>query len=220
MPVSGAELLFGGLVAVFFGYSVVTADEGDRAERLKALAWGAVFAFTVWFVWATYGVEGAVDGLLWLFSDGLMWVGLVLVLFLGYVWQSAAAETDSLQGAIRQMQVEASQPFTRAIGAISALGIVLATVFFEVGTSSVELLGFAGGLVAEAPVVASNLVAIVGGAIGFGWEIPILGSLVPEWLSTMPPLWWFGITIGLLGVGLAIRESRNFSMARDGDGGM
>jgi len=104
MVVSSAELLFGGLVAVLFGYSILSADEGNRGERLKALAWGGGLAVLVWYVWRTYGLEGAVDGVVWLFSDGLMWVGIVLVLFFGYVWQSAAAETDNLSDAIRQMQ--------------------------------------------------------------------------------------------------------------------
>jgi len=212
MVVSSAELLFGGLVAVLFAFSILSADEGNRGERLKALAWGGGLAVLVWYVWRTYGLEGAVDGVVWLVSDGLMWVGIVLVLFFGYVWQSAAAETDNLSDAIRQMQTEASQPFTRAIGAVSAVAIVLATVLFEVGTSSVELLGFIGGLGAEAPVAVANLFAIFTGAIGFGWEIP----LVPEWVSSMPPLWWFGITISILGVALAIRESSNFEMARGG----
>lgn len=92
-------------------------------------------------------------------------------------------------------------------GTVEALGAGLALVgmvALGLGSGVADLFATLGGLFAEAPVAASYVATVILGAMSLGW----LEGLAPAAIRDMPPTWWFGVTLFVLGVAFAVRDAR------------
>ena len=158
---------------------------------------------------------GARAGLL----AGILMVVLVIVLFIGYVFWTASDATDTRAGFLEEARERMTEPILQVAGIVSTLAITIALGMWATGMALADLLGLFGWMFGQDPMVISNLWAIVLGFIGFGGSIPILDPLIPDALRGMSTLWWFGLTLTVLGVAVAVRQSQSFRSAQSsGDG--
>jgi nicotinamide riboside transporter PnuC len=205
-----STLMWGGLLLLVGAVaSVMGADDREEVnKRLKSVAWGAGLSLLGWVLYTWYTFDEITGFFGWLVSDGLVLVGLLVLGFAGYVWQEAARKNpDDPSAMIRTLQTATAGPVQSVVGILMAIVVTVATFLFTTGSAFADVFGVFGGIVAEAPMVIANLLTIGLGAIGLGWDVPLLDVLFPAWLEGMPLLWWFGLTLTFVGIATAVREA-------------
>jgi hypothetical protein len=201
---AGAVLLILGALASVRG----TDSAEERRQRLGSVGWGAGLSLLAYILYSEYTFNEIAGFFGWLFGEGLVIVGLLVVGFAGYVWQQAAKKNpNDASGMIRSLQTATAGPIQGVVGVLMAVVITVATFLFTTGSALADVLGVFGSLAGEAPLVISHFVTILLGAVGFGWDVPLLDVLFPAWFEGMPLLWWFGLTLTVMGIAVAIREA-------------
>jgi hypothetical protein len=200
----GGLLLLVGAVASVMG----AEDREEVNQRLKSVAWGAGLSLLGWVLYSWYTFDEIAGFFGWLVSDGLPIIGLLVLGFAGYVWQEAARKNpDDPSAMIRTLQTATAGPVQSVVGILMAIVVTVATFLFTTGSAFADVFGVFGGIIGETPMVVANLLTIVLGAIGLGWDVPLLDVLIPNWLTGMPLGWWFGLTLTFVGIAVAIKEA-------------
>jgi hypothetical protein len=202
-------LLWGALLLVVGAFAAARGADSaeERRQRLRSVLWGGGLSLLGYLLWSQYTFAEITEFFSWLFDEGLVLVGLLVLGFAGYVWQESARQNDDASGMIRSLQTSTAGPVQGVVGVLMAIVITVATFLFTTGSALADVLGVFGSLAGEAPLVISNLLTIVLGAIGLGWDVPLLDVLIPAWLEGMPLMWWFGLTLTFVGIATAIREA-------------
>lgn len=207
------------LSLLLLAFAVLQASGEERRRRIKGIGYGAVLAALAFVVYNTWGTTGVIDGIGWVLTNGLPFIGVLIVLFIGYVFWTASDATDTRAGFLEEARERMTEPVLQVAGIVSTLAITIALGMWATGMALADLLGLFGWMFGQDPMVISNLWAIIVGFIGFGGSVPILDPLIPDALRGMSTLWWFGLTLTVLGIAVAVRQSQSFRSARSSSDG-
>ena len=199
-----ATWVVAGILGLAIANSLLRADPEARGEKLVAIAWGSALAIVGYLLWRYYTLEDVRAAVSWLTGDGLPFVGVAILGVAGYVWyQSAQAADGDPDRFFDELRDRTTGPVLQFAGILTAIVVTLLTLLWTSGTSAAMILGFLGDTFTLAPIVWSNLWAILVGWIAIGGQVPLVGDLIPDFSWR----WYLGLTIGALGVAVMARNA-------------
>lgn len=85
------------LSLLLLAFAVLQASDEERRRRIKGIGYGAVLAALAFVVYNTWGTTGVIDGIGWVLTNGLPFIGVLIVLFIGYVFWTASDRCRTLR---------------------------------------------------------------------------------------------------------------------------
>ncbi len=186
--------------------------DSDRAAQIGSASWGLLIAGVLYLIYNHYTAADVTSFISYVTGQGAVWIVLAIVAFGGYIADRTAGQTDNPRAFVSSVREAAFVPVERTVGTVMGAFISIVMVLIAIASIGAEFLGFGLGLFASEPGFGFGIFTTIFGFVGLGGSIPLIGPLLPEWLTSMSPVQFVGVAGATLVIALSA-ASANFREA-------